>query len=429
MSVAGGGSRVVVELLAAGLLFLMQLALSVVLVAVSLLSRVALHRIGAEAAGQLRFLPRLHDPASTHRLATTLMRQLCLMGGTLCVILAARHAGWPHPALVGLAAGTALGVLIVEALAARALAVWEPRVALRRSAFVVPVARSVLYPLVAPLSALLVRVGQLQQAGEEDEQDQEEEVEAFIEVGERDGILEASESRMMRGIVDLDETAVREIMTPRTDIVALPVSTTVGEARRVILREGHSRVPVYREAIDNVVGVLYVRELLRAWEAGQDAAPVSDYLRDVMFVPETLSVAELLAEMRVKTHIALVVDEYGGVAGLVTLEDLLEEIVGDIRDEHDPEEAQMRQEPDGSWTIDAATHVEELEELFDVEFSERGFDTVGGLVVSSFGRVPAEGEKLGIHGLEFVVLEADSRRIHSVRVRRSAAPGEAQAAP
>jgi magnesium and cobalt transporter len=314
---------------------------------------------------------------------------------------------------------------------ARSVALWDPRTALRRLGFLVPPTHALLFPAVRPVVFLLQRLGSRQVANDEErEEDQDEEVEALIEVGERDGILEAKEGEMMRSIVDLDATRVREIMTPRTDIVAVPTTSTVGQARDAVLKAGHSRLPVYRETIDDIVGVLYARDLLRAWEDGAADRPITPYMREAMFVPETLSVADLLSEMRLKTHIALVVDEYGGVAGLITLEDLLEEIVGDIRDEHDlDEEALVRAEADGSWVIDAAAHVEELEQRFGVEFEDRDFDTVGGLVVSHLGRVPEEGERLAIQNLEIEVLQADRRRIRRVRVRAVPAPDRAHAGP
>ncbi len=224
---------------------------------------------------------------------------------------------------------------------------------------------------------------------------------------------------MMRGIVDLDATLVREIMTPRTDIVALPADTRVAAARTRLLEVGHSRLPVFRDSIDNIVGMLHGRDLFQAWDEHGEDRPIAEFVRPAVFVPETLSAAELLAEMRQRTHLVVVVDEYGGVAGLVTLEDVLEEIVGDIRDEHDAEAPLVRTENDGSWVVDAVAHVEELETLFGVEFGDRDFDTVGGLVVSKFGRVPTAGESTSVHGLTVEVLAADDRRVQSVRVRRS----------
>jgi CBS domain containing-hemolysin-like protein len=255
--------------------------------------------------------------------------------------------------------------------------------------------------------------------------EQEEEVEALIEVGEREGLLEAEEGAMMRGIVDLDETRVREIMTPRTDIIALPEETSVEQARDRLLEAGYTKLPVFRESIDNVVGVLHARDLFRAWEQDQPQAPISHYLRPVIHVPENLSAAQLLSEMRTKTKMVLVVDEFGGISGLVTLEDLLEEIVGEIRDEHEQEEEDpVLAEPDGSYLVRALAHVEELERIFGVEFEDRDYDTVGGLVVSAFGRVPSAGESIDVLGLRIEVVEAEKRRILQVRVRpQEPAPG------
>jgi CBS domain containing-hemolysin-like protein len=289
-------------------------------------------------------------------------------------------------------------------------------------------ARLVLLPLVQPVHVLLVKAGGLQSTSDEQrDEEQDEEVEALIEVGEREGLLEANEGEMMRSIVDLDETVAREIMTPRPDIVALPLDSDVDHARRVFLEAGHSRLPVYRRNLDEVVGVLHVRDLLRAAEEGNGKQPISRYMREAMFVPETLSVADLLSEMRLRTHIALVVDEYGGTAGLVTIEDLLEEIVGEIREEHEADESDVRREAEGSWLINAAVHVEKLTELFGVEFEDRDFDTVGGLVVSLLGRLPLQGEKLEFRSLTIEILAVDGRRIRLVRIRTSSASESARA--
>jgi len=406
----------------AGLLLLLDLAYSTILVASAALSRVGLYRLATDVSLRFAFVERLSEPQSPHRVAVVLMRQFCLLGTVLLVAVAARVADWSFPAIAGVAAGALFGVFFSEAFLAHAVALWDPRTALRRLAPLVVLARALLFPLVQPLGLLLSRLdrGPQMPPDEEREEDQEE-AEALIEVGEREGILEADESQMMRGIVDLDETRVREIMTPRTEIVALALDTTIAGARKVILKAGHSRIPVYRETMDNIVGVLHARDLLRAWEE-QDCPedePVRRYLREAMFVPEPLSASDLLSQMRVKTHLALVVDEYGGIAGLITLEDLLEEIVGDIQDEHDHEEALVHREGEGCWAINAAAHVDELTELFKVEFDDRDFDTVGGLIVSHLGRVPVPGEILHIDGLQFEVLGSDQRRIRQVRVRKN----------
>ncbi len=407
---------------AAFLLLLVECALGVALVAVSGLSRVALQRMSNGGTRRLAFLAGMREPHSSHRAAASLVRQLCLLGVALLVAWTAQGAGWIRPRLVPFAVAF-VAVMLLDITVSRLLALWEPRAALRWTAPLVLAAHAVMYPVVRPLRLLLDRFAVSQPASDEErEEQQEEQVEALIEAGQREGILEATEGQMLRSIVDLDQTLVREIMTPRTDIVALPAETTVAQARRAILDAGHSRLPIYRGSIDNVIGVLHERDVLRAAEERREEEPIGDRARPVIFVPETLTVAELLSEMRIKNHIGLVVDEYGGVSGLVTLEDLLEEIVGEIRDEHDREEPQLQPQDDGAWVIDGAVHVEELERLFGVRFEERDFDTVGGLVVTGFGRVPASGEVLRVQGLEVEVLEADRRRIRRVRVRRGGAP-------
>jgi magnesium and cobalt transporter len=413
----------------AGLMFLLDLGLSLALVAVAAVSPVALRRMASDAGPRFAFLEDLQRPTSAHRTAAILLQQLSLLGATALIAVAARGAGLRLPIIAGLVVGVIFGVLLLQALLARTIALWRPRQTLRATATLVRGAYVALYPMVVPLRSLMQKIDANQhRSDEEREEEQEEEVEALIEVGERTGLLEAEEGKMMRGIVDLDETLVREIMTPRTAIVALDARTAVEDARRTLLDAAHSRLPVYSGSIDNVIGVLHSRDLFQAWEGKEDQQPIRRFLRPAVFVPETLSAGDLLAEMRQKTQIALVVDEYGGIAGLITLEDVLEEIVGEIRDEHDSEEELIHEESNGCWLVDAVAHVDELEPLFDLEFGERDFDTVGGLVVSGFGRVPAIGETLVTHGLRIEVLKADNRRVLRVRIRRADLSEEATSA-
>jgi CBS domain containing-hemolysin-like protein len=419
---SGEGSPGLIALLAgvALLLLLVDLALSVLLLSVTALSRVALRRLDQEAGGDYAFLEEIRSVGSAHRAAVHVARQACLLGFvTLAAVLAA-GAGSGHPWRWAVGAGGTLAVLVVETVAARALAVRDPRAALRATAGLLRPLFVVATPVLSPLARLFRRwaeAGRVQEEEREDDVAAEAEVEAFLEVGEREGILEAGESAMVRGIVDLDETRVREIMTPRTDIEAVSADDTAAEARAVVIAAGYSRLPVFRENLDNVIGIVHGRDLLKAAEEGRDAEPVSRFARPALFVPETRTVAELLGEMRQRTHIALVVDEYGGLAGLVTLEDILEEIVGDIRDEHDSEEAQLQPQPDGTWLVSALAHVEEVEDLFGLDLPDRTFDTVGGLVVSTLGRVPAAGEAFVVQNVAVEVVEADPRRVYRVRMR------------
>jgi len=425
-----GGVPVPLALGCGVVLLAIDLTASVALEAVAGLTRPALRRMAGESAPTLAFLETVARPSSRHRAAALLLRSLSLLGAALSFALAASALGASAAASAGCVAAALLGALAIEAGLARSLAARDPRRALRATAWLLRVAHVVFLPVVVPLGRIQDRIrARAPEASEATDASQDEEVEALIEVGERTGLLEAAEGEMMRGIVDLDATLVREIMTPRTDIVALPADTSVSAARRRLLEVGHSRLPVFQDSIDNVVGVLHGRDLFQAWEQHEDEGPITRYVRPAIFVPETLSAAELLTEMRQRTHLAVVVDEYGGVAGIVTLEDVLEEIVGDIRDEHDAEEPLVRAEGDGAWVVDAVAHVEELEALFDVHFGEREFDTVGGLVVSSFGRVPTVGETTSVQGLAVEVLRADGRRVQSVRVRRAGERIESAGSP
>jgi len=429
MSLNLGGGVLWLALGGACALFVLDLVLSAALLSVNSLSRVAVRRLSRESAGRLAFVDELKTAQSTQRMATQVSRQMSLLGGTVLLGVAARAAGLPHPWLFGVAGGTALGVLLLETLLARALAQRDPRTLLRAVAPALRLVHALTWPVLAPF-ATLTRRAAAHRHGEngEREEDQDEELDALIEVGEREGILEEDEGKMMRGVADLADTRVREIMVPRTDIVAFPAGAGLGAVREAVARATHSRFPVYRETIDNVVGILHARDLLGAGEGGE-TTPITSLVRPAHFVPETRLVSEVLAEMRQRTHMALVVDEYGGIAGLVTLEDILEEIVGDIRDEHDREEAEVQPQADGSWLVSGMVHVEQIEELFGLEVGEREFDTVGGLVVAAAGRVPAQDEVLEIHGLRIQVVRADRRRVYQVRLRKAEGSRGAEARP
>lgn len=408
-------------------LFVVEFLLSVLLHAIQALSRIALRSLEAEIGRRRGPLEALRSPASPLRVAVETARQGCLLGGCASSAIAASWAGIGPAWAVGFLLAILVAVL-AEGVVARLVAVRNPKASLRATLPLGFAAATLLRPVVLPFGRLWEAARRASEPAAErpEREQQDEEVEAFIEVGEREGILEAGEGEMVRGIVDLGDTKVREIMTPRTDIVAIPASSTVLEARRAFLRSGHSRLPVYEGTVDNVVGILHVRDVLAAWE--EPGSPISNRLRPAFFVPETRTVAQLLEEMRLKTHLALVVDEYGSLAGLVTVEDLVEEIVGEIREEHEAEEPLRVEEADGRWVFSGVAHVEDLERTFGLNVGERGYDTVGGFVIASLGRVPAVGEILEVHGLRIEILEATRRRVHRVRIWRVGA-GEKPPAP
>jgi len=267
------------------------------------------------------------------------------------------------------------------------------------------------------------RKDQVTETGEEEEEDDDSgDLQALIDVGEAEGILEEEEGELIHSIIEFGDTRVSEVMTPRPDIVAVPESATVREARDIILESKYSRLPVYREQIDNVEGIIYVRDLLQCWAEGREDECIKSLVRPVYDVPETKQVAELLKEMQ-KAHfqLAMVIDEYGGVCGLVTVEDILEEIVGEIEDEDiaGEELEDIVEGPDGSYEVLGSTEIGKIERIFDMEIEDDDFTTIAGLVINESGTVPAAGERLMMRGLEVEVLEADERRILRLRVRKA----------
>ena len=266
------------------------------------------------------------------------------------------------------------------------------------------------------------RKEQLQENGEEeDEQDMTDDIQALIDVGEAEGILEEEEGELIHSIIEFGDTRVSEVMTPRPDIVAVPTTSTVREARDIIIDSKYSRLPVYRDQIDNVEGFIYVRDLLQCWAENQETNSIAPLVRPVYFVPETKPVADLLEEMQ-KAHVQLsmVIDEYGGVAGLVTVEDILEEIVGEIEDEDIGGDEEEIVGGDGVYEVLGSTEIGKIERLFDMEIEADDFTTIAGLVINESGKVPRSGEQLAFRGLEVEVLEADERRIGRLRVKRAA---------
>jgi putative hemolysin len=243
---------------------------------------------------------------------------------------------------------------------------------------------------------------------------------AYIVTAEQEGIIEGEERRLLQSIVDFGDTLVREVMTPRPDIVAIGAGATIGDLRALFREQEYSRFPVYRESLDNIAGFVFVKDLV-ALNMTDDARPITSLLRTAVVVPETKRVPELLKQFqRQQTQCALVVDEYGGTAGLVTIEDLLEEIVGEIRDEYDVETEPVIDEGSGRFVFSGKVSINELVERLNVQIErEGGFETVGGYLLSQIGRVPNVGERFQIDGLNVEILDAQRRRINMVRISKS----------
>lgn len=262
-------------------------------------------------------------------------------------------------------------------------------------------------------------LGRLTQAFTGEPRDRDQLVEQLREAHKND-ILEADALSMIEGALDVSETQVREAMVPRGQMVVIPSDVSADEILPMIIESGHSRFPVIGEDKDEIVGILLAKDMLKVFAGDKDLFNLRDIMRKAVFIPESKRLNVLLAEFRnSRNHMAIVVDEYGGVSGLITIEDVLEEIVGEIDDEHDDEEIdQIRAQEDGSFVIDALTPLQDFDDQFGSTFSDaEEAETVGGMVMKALGHVPVNGETVSVEGFDFRILGANERRISSLSMR------------
>ncbi len=274
------------------------------------------------------------------------------------------------------------------------------------------------WPFLAPLRALLERLGRNKVREDEEEEITDEEVRAYIDVGEEEGIIEASEGKMLQSIVDFGDRLAHEIMTPRIGLVTFDARRPIRELARLFSDSKYARIPIYEQSIDRITGVVHIKDLFDAILKGEER-PAGDLARPPFFVSETKKVSELLREFQSEhLQIAIVVDEYGGTAGIITTEDIIEEIVGEISDEHEDEEASVVDIGDGTWLVSGLLRVEDLEEKLDARLAGEDYETVAGMIFTILGRVPVSGAVIPKGGFLFEVERADRRRIYRIRVRR-----------
>jgi CBS domain containing-hemolysin-like protein len=313
----------------------------------------------------------------------------------------------------------ALAATLVLQSCGRAFGMAHPDAVALRLATILPLLSSALALVLAPLSALehqLVRLLGGPSIG--DSHSAEEELRLLMQSGDEGGVLEQDEREMIHGIFALSEVTVREIMVPRIDMVAVADSALVGEVVDLIVATGHSRLPIFEENIDNVVGFVYAKDVLKHLKSGRLEDPVRPLARNAHFVPEAKKVDELLGELQQRrVHMAIVVDEYGGTAGLVTIENLLERIVGEIQDEYDQaEEARVEQVSDRESLFDARVTIREVNELLGLHLPDDEVDTLGGLIYDHLGKVPTMDEQVRVDGCVLQVVAIDGRRIKKVRL-------------
>lgn len=251
----------------------------------------------------------------------------------------------------------------------------------------------------------------------------EEEMQVLIDEGAERGVISSDEGQMLQSVFEFGDTMAREIMIPRTDIVAASIEITFDEVLGLSREHGHSRLPVYEDNIDNIIGILHVKELLNHWgEPGSTPLP-RQMLRPPYFIPESKKLASLLAEFKLsKNHMAIVLDEYGGTEGLVTLEDIIEEIVGEIHDEFDHDDRRIISVEDDVIMVDAREHLEELTDYLQMRLPGGDYESVGGFLIEHFGRVPQPKETLSFAGLEFTIHSADERKIKQVKIKHPPLP-------
>ena len=408
----------------------LMLALAMLLIALAAAAEVSL---GAISRANVRRL--LDEGVSRAQALQTLLDDpprfiLALMAlEVLAFALAVGAAGWLAAAgglqwnrgipLVFLAVG--LAVLVVQVVARALTTRSTERTALRLSAFVRGTTL-LLTPVTAPLLALTGAVLDRKEhdASPDNVLLSEEGLRYLINSAEEPGLIEADEKKMIASIFELGEMVAREVMVPRIDVVAIEEKTTLRQALDVIIQAGHSRIPVYRDSVDNVQGVLYAKDLLMPFRDGRNDAPVTDLMRPAYFVPESKRVDDLLQELQQRrVHMAVVVDEYGGTAGVVTIEDLLEEIVGDIQDEYDSEAPMAQRLGEREYAFDAQIRLDDVNEILGVALPAEESDTLGGFIYSQLGTMPAVGSRVVYDQLTLEVQSVQGRRILQVRVFKS----------
>jgi putative hemolysin len=428
-------SKMQIELIIAVLTLVAMMFLAMVDMAFSHLSDVSLRRLStdeeiAEKQSSAQFLREIVENRPRFRFAISSAIQILLICFT--VLLTVVIAGWvadrSRLLVLSLVIGLAATVLLRQIL---------PRLIVQNNTeakllFLLPAIRPVYRLAMFFGEPIVARTGTKRAKGvdatvtpdvtEEREDDNSDDFQALMEVGEAEGIIEEEERELIESMVEFSDTRAGEIMTPRTDIVAIAIDETVKEARDIIIEQKYSRLPVYRETIDQIEGVIYVRDLLQAWAEGKDDQPLADIIREAFFVPETISASDMLKSMQAShTQIAIVIDEYGGVAGLVTVEDIIEEIVGEIEDEDTGQEEiiEIIEGEGGYYDVVGSTEIDNIERLFDIDLEDEDYTTIAGLVTTEAGYVPKPGEKLILRGLDIEVLRADEKKLNLLRLRRA----------
>ena len=411
------------EFLIGALFVLALVVMSVIDVAFTNVNKVAVRRLldrpKAKVAASLAAMLDVRGEVLT---SIHVIIQLLLVAGAVFVFTAFEHRQIRYGLSVfGTVAVMMLVILLFRHLIPRIITMRSPEAVLLRLFPVFKITHFALRPLSVLLMSALNYFHQWEQDMEpaKEEETSEEEIQAFIDAGQEEGILEHDEGEMIQSIVHFGDKVAREVMTPRTQIVAIDINSPVDKLLQLIVTKRHARVPVYRDDLDNIDGIVHERDLLRVWQRGDKLETFRSLIKPAYFVPETKPVDDLLQEMKEKgDQMVLVVDEYGGVAGLITMEDLIEEIVGDIHDESEADADKVIEESKGVFLVPGSLELGTIEEKLGMPLvSNTDCTTVAGAVVELFGRLPSPGEKIEHGGVEIEVLDADRRRVQRLRLK------------
>ena len=356
-----------------------------------------------------------YDPQNFSLLSGALL-QTALISAVGFTILAFQSRGLFQAAVLS------MGIWVVITLVWKFFLAWIPEqlaeILLRA---LIPVSHLFYYlfwPFLFPLRWILDRVDKKREAAEEEEEPTEEEVQAYIDVGEEEGIIEEEQGKLIQSIVDFGDRIARELMTPRIDMLSFDAKGPAEDLAKLFSESKYSRIPIYEENTDKIVGIVHIKDLFDAL-LRKDSRSVRELARPAYFVPESKLVSELLREFQIEhLQIAVVVDEYGGTAGIITIEDIIEEIVGEISDEHEDTDESVVEVENGVYLVNGLFRVESLEELIHADIGGESYETVAGLIFTTLGRVPKVGEQVRKNGIVFEVERADRKRIYRVRVYR-----------
>jgi magnesium and cobalt exporter, CNNM family len=399
------------------LLILLAAVLAAAEVIVTRTNKVRAYHLEEEGRrGAASLVKIVENPAPYLSVLLFLLLAIHLTGTTIATVVAIRVIG-DIGEVVATAVMTVLLFVLAEVTPKTYAVLHTDRVGLRVAPLVVGLTR-----VFGPLSQGLIKLANVIMPGRglpEGPFVTEADIKAMAEVASDEEQIEEEEKELIHSIFEFGDTVVREVMTPQPDVVAIEESGSLDEVLDLVIRHGYSRIPVYRGSLDEIVGIVYAKDVLRELHAGRDGRTLRELARRAYFVPESKKVADLLREMqKEKVHVAIVVDEFGSVAGIVTLEDLLEEIVGEIADEYDREEPQVEPAGDGRFRVNARLPVDELNELLDTHLPNEEWDTVGGLMMGILGRLPTQGERVEFEGLRFTAERVQGRRIGKVLIER-----------